>query len=453
MTVQTQLKSTIILAFEKQVVSDVFALAFEGVFLASRVIACRSAAEAAKLLRDHPDACLIVEGNPQGGSLAKLFRDQAKMARRARVIVLGGDPALIPPPGPVPAQIEQLPERVAMKDLVAHVETMLMLDASTEQYCRISLKSLLVRSTTLRCDVFLKLSDGKYIKVLHANDLFDQYEYDRFVEKKVEFLYLPRADFLSLIDDLLGKMKELNAEPENVSLEDSLTAMQAVFHVVHSAFETDGFTPQIQKMTMASVSLALATIHKNPKLSDLVKRLDSNRDSYISWHSTALAFLCCKFATMLGWESDSTFYKLALASIIHDLALPSDHLARIQSLSQLEAAGLTLEERELVLRHPLEAGELVNCFEEIPGEVAFIVEQHHERQDGTGFPRGVDHNDVSPISALFIISLDIVSYMYDSPPENFRIIDFVSLREADKCYTKGAFGQVFRLLVAKVDEL
>ncbi len=106
-----------------------------------------------------------------------------------------------------------------------------------------------------------------------------------------------------------------------------------------------------------------------------------------------------------------------------------------------------------MLKHPLEAAKLVNGFDEIPGEVGFIVEQHHERQDGTGFPRGIDHKDISSISALFIIAHDIVSTMYDAPPKDFHMGDFLKTRDAEKAYTKGAFGQVFRELLTKNGDL
>ncbi|MGZ3704958.1 MAG: HD-GYP domain-containing protein, partial [Bdellovibrionota bacterium] len=192
---------------------------------------------------------------------------------------------------------------------------------------------------------------------------------------------------------------------------------------------------------------------KNPKLSELLARLDENRESYLGWHSTALSFLCCKLATLLGWHSEATFYKLSLASFIHDIVLPTDELARIQTVPQLKAAKLGEKERACVLRHPLEAAQLVHSMDEIPGEVAFIVEQHHERQDSSGFPRGVDHKDISSISALFIICHDIVTAMHDAAPNTFQMADYLMAREGDKSFTKGTFGQVFRSLQSKSSEM
>jgi HD-GYP domain-containing protein (c-di-GMP phosphodiesterase class II) len=444
-------ESTIVVAFRHEVVADVYSLAFESVF-GTRVISCSSAQEAVRALRENPSACVVIESAVPGGPLDAFFQCQASLAKRANVFVLGGDATLLPAEAEN-LHVEFLAENPPMKDVVARVERALRGEGGRQEFCRITLKSLLVRSARLRCDVYLQLGADKYVKVLHANDCFGPEEYGRYKAKGVESLFLPRSDFLDLMDDLLSKAAELNREPGKVTVAQAVDASLGIFQVVHSAFESDGFTPQLQRLTMASVDLALNTIKKNPRLDELLRRFDTSRDTYLSWHSTALGFLCCKLATMLGWHSESTFFKLALASLLHDIVLPTDELARIQTLDQLKAAKLGEKDRAKVLRHPLESATIVHGISEIPGEVGFIVEQHHERQDGGGFPRGVDHKDISSISALFLIAHDIVTSMYDAPPENFQMLDFLSAREADKSYTKGAFGQVFRALLAKKSEM
>ncbi len=451
MEAASQFNSTIILALKNEVVADVFALAFEGV-LRAHIIACKDIGEAIKAMRDNPDACLVVEPDVPGEPISVLFQRQATLARRSHVFVLGGSSALIPANLPQ-MKVEFLPAVPMMAELVAKVESAMHLEALSLQFCKITLKSLLIRSSRLRCDVYLKLSNEKFVKVLHANDRFDLDEYERFQHKNVNFLYLPRADFLGLMDDLLEKVAVLNGAPGDLSIEDAVSTNIAIFETVHAAFETEGFTPQLQKLTVASVDLAVNTIKKNPRLSELLGRFESGRDSYIGWHSTALSFLCCKLATLLGWQSDSTFFKLSLAAMLHDLTLPTDAMAKIRTKAELEASDFSDEEKAIIMRHPSEAAQLINAFEEIPGEVGFIVEQHHERQDGTGFPRGVDHKDVNSIAALFIIAHDVVATMFESPADNFKMADFLTAREADKIYTKGSFGQVFRALVTKSDEM
>ena len=99
----------------------------------------------------------------------------------------------------------------------------------------------------------------------------------------------------------------------------------------------------------------------------------------------------------------------------------------------------------------MDAGKLLQNMNNVPGDVAFIIEQHHELPEGTGFPRGIGYKDISAISALFIIAHDAVATMYASPPEKFSYPQFLKLRKIEKIYAKGSFWQVFSKLIANKD--
>lgn len=443
-------RTIVILAFQSEVVSDVYSLAFEGVF-GSRIISCGDIAAANEALRQNPDACVIVEASKSPADLTSLFERQTALARRSLIFVLGGDPKTYPL-STSNQHVEFLPSVPDIKELVDKMESTLQLESGTKQFCKIPLRSLLVRGKKLHCDIYIQLSDEKFVKVLNSNERFDREEYERFKAKGVKSLYLARADFLDLVNDLLSQVNGFTSNPDKINLEESLSTSLAIFETVHSAFETEGFTPSLQKLTLATVDVAIKTIRKDPKLSELLERLNKNRDSYICWNSTALNFLCCKLATLLDWQSEATFFKLSLASLVHDLTLPKDDMALIRTLDELDKSQFSEEEKTLIKRHPIDASRLLDGFDEVPGEVGFIVEQHHERQDGSGFPNGIDHREISLVSALFIIAQDIVHEMFTLPEGGFQMNEFMKKRKAEQVYTKGTFGQVFRSIEAKLAE-
>src|SRR4051812_33426293 len=106
-------RKVIILAFRNEVVADVYGLALESV-LDAQVITCHDSTEAGKALREHPEACVIIEAGVPGGSLTPFFERQAALAKRAHVYVLGGDPASLPP-NLDPTQVEFLPANPEMR--------------------------------------------------------------------------------------------------------------------------------------------------------------------------------------------------------------------------------------------------------------------------------------------------------------------------------------------------
>lgn len=447
---QAPKKHQVILLFSKQVVSDVYSIAFENVYDLSAIV-CTSAEDAIREMRKRPEACLLAEFSLASAAIVEIVQTRQRFARQGLVVMLGGGPERLPPEAQDP-DIKFLPESATLSDVAAQAEQCLSLRAASQQYCRLSLKTLLERNERLRCEVYIKLSDDKYVNVLHAEDRFELPEFERFRAKGVEHLYLRREDFFSVMDDLLKKAQALAASPAT-SDDEAIQASSAIFDLVQNAFHVEGFTPQVRQLAESSISLAVQSAKRKGPLSLLLARLDSSRDTYLNWHTTALSFLACKMATLQGWESDSTFYKLSLAAILHDLPLGRDELAALQTRDEITASGLSDAEKVQVLKHPIDAARLAATIEETASGVGFILEQHHERQDGSGFPAMLDHKDISPISALFIISHDIVDTMFKSPPQNFDIQKFLDEREQQQSYTRGNYGKVFRVLAEKRKEL
>jgi HD-GYP domain-containing protein (c-di-GMP phosphodiesterase class II) len=439
-------QETIVLCFSKETHLDVYELAFEGIFGGCKTVACRTLTDTAKEMGQLVNASVVVHSAAAGDSLADFIRERDLLAKRTHIFLLGTSPSQLPE-GVSRERVDFLPAETSVKEVISKVEAALKIDQKAQQYCKISLKSLLVRKDEIRCDVYMKLSEDKYVKVLNASDRFDGPDFHRFSAKNVEYLYLLRSDFLELMGELAAKLDKIKATGGGDDLGAVISLAGTIYQAVHAALETEGFTPELQKLAASSTGMAVATIQKNPSLKNMLAKLDENRDNYLGWHSIALSYLSCKLATLMGWQSEATFYKLALASFLHDITLPNDELAQLLDLDQINLANLSLADRALVLRHPLTAAQLLGGFGDIPGEVAFIVKQHHERQDGSGFPDGLEAKDMSVVSALFVIAHDIVTAIFHQPPGKFQMEEFLKKRERDQRYTKGPYGQIFRVLI------
>src|SRR5207244_821722 len=102
---------------------------------------------------------------------------------------------------------------------------------------------------------------------------------------------------------------------------------------------------------------------------------------YISSHSMMLGNLACTLAAAVGWSSETTFYKLSLASFLHDITLQNHELAGIQSLKELETRKEEFKPAELQAykNHPHAASEMAKQFSEVPPDVDTIIMQHHEQ--------------------------------------------------------------------------
>ena len=138
--------------------------------------------------------------------------------------------------------------------------------------------------------------------------------------------------------------------------------------------------------------------------------------------------------------------KLTLASFFHDLPLKNDELAAFQSLADvtLNAERFTPAESDAFARHSEDGANLLMQIKEIPPEVHQIVLQHHERPDGTGFPKGLDFQKIDPLSAVFIVAHELYRhYRLHGVRRDLSLF----VEELGPFFRKGSFGQIITAMV------
>ena len=110
------------------------------------------------------------------------------------------------------------------------------------------------------------------------------------------------------------------------------------------------------------------------------------KDTYTYNHSNRVQDLSVKIAQKLGLSSEIN-YAMALASLFHDIGkffIPDEILNKPSKLSD--------EEFNYIKRHCTYSSELLQG--KFIDSIAQIVEQHHERLDGSGYPKGLKENQI-----------------------------------------------------------
>jgi len=132
------------------------------------------------------------------------------------------------------------------------------------------------------------------------------------------------------------------------------------------------------------------------------------RDPYTSGHQKNVATIACAIAKRLAWEEDK-IYGLRLAAMVHDIGkigVPSEILTK--------PSGLTEFEGKLLQEHPENGYHLLKDIE-FPWPIAEIVRQHHERLDGSGYPKGLTGDQIL-LEAQVIAVADTIEAMYSHRP-------------------------------------
>lgn len=132
------------------------------------------------------------------------------------------------------------------------------------------------------------------------------------------------------------------------------------------------------------------------------------RDAYTAGHQRQVANLARAIATELGLSNDR-IEGLRVAAIIHDIgkvSIPSEILSKPSKLTKTEF--------NLIKIHS-EAGYNILKDIDFPWPVARIVLEHHERINGSGYPRNLRGDDII-IETRILSVADVVEAMASHRP-------------------------------------
>ncbi|MEL0584455.1 MAG: HD domain-containing phosphohydrolase [Candidatus Thiodiazotropha sp. (ex. Lucinoma kazani)] len=137
----------------------------------------------------------------------------------------------------------------------------------------------------------------------------------------------------------------------------------------------------------------LVTIHLEPQMAfKLTVCREQSIDRY--HHMLRVALVALYIAAQLRWSSDER-HILATAGVFHDLG--EMHLE--PSLFD-RSKPLTLAQRRQIYSHPTIAYLFLREFPAYHPRISFAVHQHHERLDGSGYPKGLIGDDVMSVARL-----------------------------------------------------
>jgi len=140
------------------------------------------------------------------------------------------------------------------------------------------------------------------------------------------------------------------------------------------------------------------------------------RDPYTAGHQRQVAEICRAMGAELGLPDDR-IEGLTMAARIHDigkLSIPSEILSKPTRLLDVEFA--------LVKEHARLGAELVAHIE-TPWPLAEIVHQHHERLDGSGYPRKLKGDGILLESRILAVADTVEAMASHRPYRPSRGID------------------------------
>ncbi|MEA1936349.1 MAG: HD-GYP domain-containing protein, partial [Thermodesulfobacteriota bacterium] len=141
---------------------------------------------------------------------------------------------------------------------------------------------------------------------------------------------------------------------------------------------------------------------------DAMSMITESRDPYTAGHQKRVADLAIAIAEEMDL-SEERINIIHMASLIHDIGkiqIPAEILVKPGKLSEIEFS--------MIKSHPEIGYNILKTVEFTP-PIAEIVLQHHERLDGSGYPKGITGNEILLESRIIAVA-DVVEAMASHRP-------------------------------------
>jgi len=314
----------------------------------------------------------------------------------------------------------------------------------TTEYCPVRVEVLKFLANC-PVDLYLRLGDEKYLKVLNHADPFSESEVQRFLSKGVEVLFIERKNYDVFSKALEQTLHRLSESPEKVG------AAGVLQYCAGELYQELGFSPELEATVKQTLQAVIQSIQSEEEIRVILMRAMENPNDYRSAHAIACAYVSVGLLKPLDWDKDQNSLKLTLASLLHDLTISKAELAMFRHPYEVIAARNTnpiITEDDLLefKQHPERSKMLAEQLYPDLLDVGAILVQHHERPEGTGFPRGLHAPQITPMSALFISAHEIVDFWMKRP--DFKLKEFFDKNE--HLFEKGSFKRILNVLKNQV---
>ena len=329
------------------------------------------------------------------------------------------------------------PDLISVNAVVADILHIGETEMQTPQYCKVAIERF-IRFNNISANIFIRLSKDKFIKIINAGEEYSEEIVHRYRKRGAHYFYIRRDSFVNFCDNYSDVIHRDLAK-SNISATKRVDVELNGISFVHEEVLNLGLTSSSVETLDAVVDSNIKQMRKNPLMTLLLENMVRNKN-YQYEHSLMISYIAMAISMKMQWHTQQTLEKLSLAALMHDVVIEDKAISEDHDLNPENIQNSRWRTLELIKNHPLNVASLIDEMKNIPADVSNIVLTHHEKADGSGYPRGLSANQISPLNCVFILSEEITSEIFR---QKGKPIDKDSLiHKMEECYDKGNFRSV-----------
>ncbi len=273
-------------------------------------------------------------------------------------------------------------------------------------------------------DVFVQLSDSKYVLITKAGEAFDIVQLQRYQVKNISHLFIRNQDYFVFLNKQVS-IAGIALANKDFSTEKKGKVVSKVAESVYQALFEIGLDEQGFHSAKEVSQQVIELVEANSSLSNLMESLGLSSEEALQ-HAVAVSFVAPMIGKKLKWTRKETLEKLSLGGLLHDIGkkeLSPELLAKPRS-------DWTFDEVKEYETHPYRGMVILSSIKGIPEDIVAIAYQHHENAMGQGFPRRLWDAKIHPLARVVSIAnifcnLTLKSNLNPIPMSAHSALDYI----------------------------
>jgi len=270
------------------------------------------------------------------------------------------------------------------------------------------------------CDLYRRLQTGEFVFFAREGIPFDERVKASLVEFGVECLYIREQDIGRFFLYIKQTLEKIVKDPAASAEHKASVVHMSCRETMRRAYSDPraSFLQQAHEVITPTVDLI---VNDEEATRCLIRLTAYDHCTYV--HSTNVGIFGVALARIIhGDESAAVMERLGAGFFLHDLG---KCMIPIEILNKPGA--LTAAERQVVNRHPLDGYHLLQERGFMTREAEILTLQHHEREDGKGYPAGLTTPDIHPYARICRL-VDVYEALTAERPYHQRRSTFEALK-------------------------
>jgi hypothetical protein len=275
------------------------------------------------------------------------------------------------------------------------------------KYCAVNIEEVINMEGKIPFDVYIRLSEEKIIKLEHEASDGKQRLVD-YQKKGLTQVVVLKEQYLAHVKQFKENFSsKFFAPSEPKTTEQKVDALDKGFQIAKTTFKNIGFNEDAIELAGEVNKQSVELIKQTPNIFKFF--MDFKEKASKDFLKAMLtSFTLTTIIDTFDWASEPIKEKSSMAVMLVDVLLEAHEIEVAKNREGIPKDKLDPK----IVNHPLETSRILNKRgTTLPRETVIIIEQHHERPDGKGYPMGMNHTNINILAACYIVSCHFIDLL------------------------------------------